>query len=113
MTATIEDKCEHAVIVGKLNAECGTLHARQLSRSHWETTSTYVLFQEGIIHETDNPIDFLLRILRAKLRASFRITARSIILDTFDFVPRYFFTTWSLPCRKFGSKEFALYIKDS
>ena len=80
MTATIEDKCEHAVIVGKLNAECGTLHARQLSRSHWEKMSTYVLFQEGIIHKADNPVDFLLRILRA----SFRITTRSIIL-----VPRH------------------------
>ena len=96
MTAMIEGKCKHAVIVGKQNAECGTLHARQLSRSHWETTSTYVLFQEGIIHEAGNPIVFLLRILRT----SFRITTRSIILDTssFDFVPRYFFTTWSLPC---------------
>ena len=113
----VEHRCEHAVFGGKREARNEVRYVlqaiRQLNRSHWETTSTYVLFQEGIIHETDNPIDFLLRILRAKLRASFRITARSIILDTFDFVPRYFFTTWSLPCRKFGSKEFALYIKDS
>ena len=55
----VEHRCEHAVFGGKREARNEVRYVlqaiRQLNRRHWETTSTYMLFQGGIIYEADNP----------------------------------------------------------
>jgi hypothetical protein len=76
---------------------------RQLNRSHWETTPTYMPFQGGIIHGT-----------------FFRITTRSKITKLtwtlrrgVDFVPPDIFTTHGEKPASLIQEIYALYIKGS